>query len=194
MRIILMNSRHLGIFSLEGIVTFSKRIGMAGLVALMSATGAVHATAQIPMPPPPMPTIMPPHVVPPVRQEPQPIHTVRLILIQRGQTIMNQPMRIGGRANSNLSISEPAAGEEILCPPGTFHQPNTQQINIVITPSRYGARKNHYTINIRYSRPEGPVDCTNNAERSINLQQTFEWTGKPIDFRISDDFQVRLTQ
>jgi hypothetical protein len=141
------------------------------LVSVGCANGAL---AQMPVAPPP-PVILPPVPGSGYRQEPQPVHSVRLILIQNGQTIMNQPLRIGGRGNSTISITEPAGTDLPSCPGFTNWQSNQRQINVTITPVRNNSIKNLYSINIRYSRPEGAGECFNNAERSVNLQQTFEW-------------------
>lgn len=162
-------------------------VAVSGMVLPMASAG--HATAQIPAPPAPMPTIMAPPIV---AREPQPVQSVRLILTQGGKTILNHPLRIGGRGNSMFSISEPASADTPQCPPGSYGQSITQQIHVTINPVRYGAMRNLYTINIRYSRPERAAECSESAERSVTLQQTFAWAGKPVDFKVSDDFQVRL--
>lgn len=105
--------------------------------------------------------------------------------------MVNQVLRIGGWGNANLSISQPLSGAVIQCPPGRSRS-SQEQISISITAVRYDAGKNLYDINIRYSKAEENSDCPNKAERSITLRQTFEWLGKPIDFRMDDDFQVKL--
>lgn len=165
----------------------------SAIATLLLPVVATPVLAQMPVAPPP-PIILPP--VPPVPpsylQQPRPVQTMRLVLIQNGQTIMSQPLRIGGRGASNVSISEPAGNDLPSCPGVSNWQSNMRQISVMVTPLYNNTIKNLYSIAIRYSRPEGAGDCTNNAERSINLQQTFEWTGKPYEFRLSDDFQVRL--
>ena len=146
--------------------------------------------ATLPAVPPP-PVILPSPLSASPSQAPRPVQEVQLMLIQDGQVIVDQHLRIGGRGSSGFTISEPVESDAAQCPENTRWRSNGRQISVTISP-QYDAKTNLYSLNIRYSRPEKESDCPYASDRIVTLQQTFDWRGKLMEFKVSDDLRMRL--